>query len=188
VLKEVKSHSLRILDFDIENMPLSYNGQDFTTAQITAIAASWADKKRVHCWVLGEVTYREMIENFLELYDQADIVTGHYIKKHDLPIINSACLELGLEPLSEKVAQDTLLDLTRRRDFSGSQESLAGMLGMKEAKHHMSQHDWRISNRIWEDGPSLTRKRVTDDVIQHKAMRAKLVKQGVLKPPKIWTP
>jgi hypothetical protein len=77
VLKEVKSHSLRILDFDIENMPLSYNGQDFTTAQITAIAASWADKKRVHCWVLGEVTYREMIENFLELYDQADSRSGH---------------------------------------------------------------------------------------------------------------
>ena len=34
----VSARPLRVLDFDIENRPLSYLGSDFTTAEVTAIA------------------------------------------------------------------------------------------------------------------------------------------------------
>ena len=34
--------------------------------------------------VLGQVDTEEMLAGFRELYDQADVVTGHYIRKHDL--------------------------------------------------------------------------------------------------------
>jgi hypothetical protein len=43
---------LRILDFDIENRPLSYWVPDRPSAEITAIAAGWVDVKRVECWML----------------------------------------------------------------------------------------------------------------------------------------
>ena len=50
------NHKLKILDFDIENRPLSYGGQDFTFSDITAIAASWINENKVHVWALGEVS------------------------------------------------------------------------------------------------------------------------------------
>jgi hypothetical protein len=44
---------LRVLDFDIENRPLSYLGMDFTTAEITSIAASFEGSREIHTWLLG---------------------------------------------------------------------------------------------------------------------------------------
>lgn len=90
------ARTLRILDFDIENRPLSYLGQDFTTAEITAIAAGFTDSERISCWTLklgGDST--DMLTAFRRMYDRADMVTGHYIRRHDLPIINGALLEHG---------------------------------------------------------------------------------------------
>src|SRR5690242_8588722 len=89
---------LRVLDFDIENRPLSYLGQDYTTGEITAIAASWEGEHHVKVWLLGRDSPDDMLRGFVDLYDQADIVTGHYIRKHDLPIINGALLERGMGP------------------------------------------------------------------------------------------
>src|SRR5690348_4789906 len=82
-----------ILDFDIENRPLSYLGMDFTTSEITAIACKWIDQpgsptSTVTSWLLGEDDPIRMLEQFSEVYAAADLVTGHYIRNHDLPIIN----------------------------------------------------------------------------------------------------
>ena len=40
----VRQRPMRVLDFDIENRPLSYLGSDFTTAEVTAIAWAWCDR------------------------------------------------------------------------------------------------------------------------------------------------
>src|SRR5262249_41684765 len=106
----------RILDFDIENRPLTYLGGDFTTAEITAIACGWADRPDdyIACFLLYAATEpnaKSMLKSFRVHYDRADIVTGHYIRKHDLPIINGAMTELGLPPLGPKLTIDTKLDL-----------------------------------------------------------------------------
>ena len=176
----------RILDFDIENRPLSYLGMDFTTSDITAIAASFGPEHEPDCWLLGPLGTIEILEEFRVMYDQADIVTGHYIRMHDLPIINGAMLELGLEPLSSKLTIDTKMDLKPFKGVSKSQESLADMLGVEFPKVHMTQAMWRDANRLTPEGIKATRERVVGDVRQHQIMRIKLTERGALKPPKMW--
>lgn len=177
-----------VLDFDIENRPIAYLGSDFTTAEITAIAAGWAGQKKVSVWVLGENSYEEILRGFRSLYDMADVVTGHYIRRHDLPIINGAMLEAGLPPLDPKLTSDTKLDLTKRSQLSASQENLSHMLGVKASKYHVNNAMWREANRLTPEGIRLTKRRVVDDVRQHKQLRAKLIDLGALKPPRVWRP
>jgi hypothetical protein len=182
------SQPLRTLDFDLENRPISYMGSDYTTADITAIAWSWYDREEVEVWLLGLVPQRMILEKFLERYAEADIVTGHYIRKHDLPIINGALMEHELPMLTAKLTSDTKLDLVKRAGISASQENLAEMYGLPHAKQHMSQIDWRKANRLTPEGIEATRKRVVDDVIQHKALRRRLIEAGALGPPRLWKP
>jgi hypothetical protein len=177
-----------ILDFDIENRPLSYMGNDFTSADITAIAAGFVGEDDVAVWALGEVTTEEMLRYFVSLYNEADIVTGHYIRKHDLPIINGALLEFGLKPLEPKLASDTKCDLIKFKDLSKSQESLSDLLGLPEPKHHMSQAEWRRANRLTPEGIEATKKRVVQDIQQHKELRAKLIEADFLNKPRLWSP
>jgi hypothetical protein len=178
----------RILDFDIENRPLSYLGMDFTTSDITAIAASWHGEVRVQCWELGNYTQGHILGCFKALYDQADIVTGHYIRAHDLPIINGAMLEHGMPGLGPKLTVDTKIDLATLKGVSKSQESLAAMLGIQAPKVTMTQIMWRSANRLEGTGIELTRDRVVGDVIQHKAMYGELVRRGWLGAPRMWSP
>jgi hypothetical protein len=187
-VKLVSSRPLLILDLDIENRPLTYLGQDFTTSDVTAIAAGWSHQKRVHCWVLGQCSTEEMLTGFVALYDRASIVTGHYIRKHDLPIINGALMEFGMKPLSPKLTSDTKNDLLKRSGISASQESLAGMLGVEAPKYGMSQTAWREANRLTAKGIALTRQRVIADIHQHRALRAKMIEMGMLGHPRWWRP
>lgn len=182
------ARALRILDFDTENRPLSYLGMDFTTAEITAIACSWVGEDDVMVWLLGRRKLATILRRFVEMYDQADIVTGHNIRRHDLPILNGALLEQGLPPLRAKLTQDTYLDLVKRSRISASQESLGSMLGLDEPKVHMGQTQWREANRLTRAGLDATEARVAGDVRQHKALRAELLNRRLLKPPKVWTP
>jgi hypothetical protein len=191
-LKWVEPRSeMRVLDFDLENRPLSYWFDGNTTAEITAIAVSWNGVPTVDVRVIypdANDGVRDMLVWFCALYDHADMVTGHYIRRHDLPIINAACLELGLPLLGAKLTSDTQQDLVKRKDLSASQESLAAMYGLPEAKHHMSQDEWRRANRLTPEGIEATIERAKSDVIQHKALRERLIEAGALKPPKMWTP
>lgn len=182
------SKPLRILDFDLENRPLTYLGQDFTTADVTAVAAGWADQKKVHVWCLGEVTAAVMLAGFKALYDEADVVTGHFIRNHDLPLINGALIEYGLPTLGPKLTSDTKNDLVRRKGVSVSQEALADMLGVTAPKEGMSQKHWRAANRLTPNGIQETKRRVVGDVRQHKELRARLAAAGLLGPPKVWRP
>jgi hypothetical protein len=179
---------LHTLDFDIENRPLSYLGMDFTTADITAIAGSWVGEKKVDVRCLGEVTTQEMLAWFVDLYNQADLVTGHYIRKHDLPIINGALMEFGMAPLSEKLTSDTKLDMLKRSGISASQESIADMLSVPAPKVQMSQAKWRSANRLTAEGIAETRTRVVGDIRQHKQMRQAMLDAGILGPPRMWYP
>lgn len=173
---------------------------DRPSAEVTAIAWSWNGEKTVHCRLLGvedrqidATTYAyewvgSILLDFFEAYCQADIVTGHYIKKHDLPIVNGACIENSLLTLGPKLASDTKLDLVKRHDLPVSQEALSAYLEIKAPKVQMTQADWRDANRLTATGLERTYKRVVGDVKQHKALRAELLRRGLLKAPKVWTP
>jgi hypothetical protein len=178
---------LRILDFDIENRPLSYLGSDFTTGEVTAIAWAWTDQpKDVTVHLLGETDLRTILLAFIEVYAKADMVTGHYITGHDLPMLNGALMEEQLPALGDKLVQDTKTDLVRAKGISRSQESLGAMFRLEQPKVQMNQSKWRAANRLTPEGLQLVRERVVGDVQQHMSMRTALDALGYLSPPKMW--
>lgn len=177
---------LRILDFDIENRPLSYWYDGNCTAEVTAIGCKWIGEPDAYVWLLGDSDLPDMLEAFRVLYDAADIVTGHYIRRHDLPILNGALTEHGLPKLASKMTHDTKLDLLKRSGISSSQESLGATLGLEHPKVQMDQQKWRNANRLTKEGRDLTRERVLGDVLQHIELRQRLMDLGYLGPPRVW--
>lgn len=183
------ARQLRILDFDSEVRPMHYS-EFRPEGQITAIAWSWVGSDIVDGDTLAQDLSNErvMLERFLEQYRQADIVTGHYIRKHDLPLINEHAIRLGLPPIGAKLTSDTQADFTGVKSLGKSQENLALTFGVAESKHHMTGAEWRVANMLTPEGQALSLKRVSMDVRQHKALRAELLKRGLLKAPRMWNP
>ena len=207
----VQGRGLRTLDFDLENAPRSYWLPDRPTAEITAIASCWTDDPssmevhlltfpcRHHGWKCpdmgpGEMSGREMLRRFSARYAEADMVTGHYIRKHDLPIINAMLMEEGLPLLGPKLSCDTKLDMVKKADLPATQEFLLETLDVRNAdgsplrKFHMSQSDWREANRLTPAGIAKTRERVASDVYSHMQLRLAMVERGMLRAPSVWSP
>jgi len=185
----LSASKVRILDFDIENRPLSYLGKDYTTADVTAIAWCFVGEPRsMRCVLLGAHLQDVMVEEFVKVYSQADMVTGHFIRMHDLPIINGTLIEHGLPGLEQKLTCDTKLDLVKKGPvFSASQENLCAMLGLAAPKVHMNTVLWREANRLTAEGLRLTAKRAIGDVIQHMQLRKALVARDLLLAPSEWS-
>lgn len=185
----IKARPLRILDFDVEARPLHWISGDYVSKEITAIAWAWTDRPNdVTCYLLGEVEPEEMLTRFVEAYNRADMVTGHFIRGYDLPMVNGALTEYRMTALSKKMSHDTKIDLLRRQGLSSSQENLGVMLGLHHPKVQMDQSKWRSANRLTPEGLKQVRARVVGDVTQHIEMRAKLLELGYLGPPVMWEP
>jgi hypothetical protein len=178
---------MRVLDFDVEARPLHWISGDYVSKEITAIAWAWCDApERVTCYLLGETDPVTMLRAFLAAYEQADMVTGHYIRGYDLPMVNGALTEYQLPTLADKLSQDTKIDLVRRQGLSGSQENIGTMLGLEHPKVNMDQRSWRDANRLTPEGREKTRARVVGDVRQHIEMRGRLLELGYLGAPVLW--
>lgn len=184
--------NLRILGFDIENKPLAYLGDGFTTAKITAIAACWAnDPKSMTYWPipLGKDSEAiKVLEAFRVLYDQADVVTGHYIRKHDLPHINGALMRYGRPPLEQKMTIDTKNDWFKKKDISAKLENLLKYYGIPHNKAHVSAAEWEAANDGDMRGLKKLRQRCEGDVRAQLALYKKMAKLGHLSEPKVWRP
>jgi DNA polymerase elongation subunit (family B) len=180
-----------ILDFDTECRPMHYN-EWRPESQITAIAWSWGAALDGHVYVelLEPDGSNEaaMLRRFLLAYVDADVVTGHYVRKHDLPLLNDHYVRLGMPPLLPRMVQDTQADMTAIKGLGKSQDNLATTFGLASAKHHMTGADWRLANQLSEEGAEMTKKRVVDDVRQHMELREAMVARGLLKPPRMWAP
>lgn len=186
-----RTGTLKVLDFDIETRRVGFHsagkfGPD--GCEPIAVAASWLGEARVHVWLQPETGVPDMLAAFHDLYDQADMVTGHYVLKFDLPILNGALLEHGLPLLGPKLVSDTKTHLVTRAGLSASQENLGAMLALADSKYHMNDHRWRQAARLSPDGIEEARKRVVADVRQHKRLRAALITAGALRPPAEWRP
>lgn len=179
----------RILDFDTECRPMHYS-EWRAESQITGIAWSWVGADDVECVILNQnlSNERSMLARFMKAFRQADVVTGHYITRHDLPLLVESCIRMDIEFPRQVVAQDTKTLLPKLRGLGASQENLSLTLGVSADKHHMAGADWRVANTLSKQGREGTRKRVVDDVIQHKQLREELISRGLLKAPKVWRP
>lgn len=196
----------RILDFDIENRPGAYWYDGQCTSEITAIAWSFVGpNEAMHTDYLESAQMTErgfkakmqsILLGFKHAYDRADIVTGHYIKKHDLPIINSAMIQWLGQQLGPKLVIDTKMDLVKWSGYAKTQENIGFLMEFLSPEHieylsnkeHMSQMEWRAANRLTVEGVQETVRRVAGDVHQHKAIRLELVRHKMLHSPKVWRP
>ena len=185
----VPARPMRVLDFDVEARPLHWINDEYVSKEITAIAWAWCDEPdHVVSVLLGEWPAEAMLTAFRAAYDQADMVTGHYIRGYDLPMLNGAMTEYELPPLDKKLTQDTKLDLVKRAGLSGSQENIGSMLGLAHDKVSMNQTRWRAANRLTPEGLAIVRQRVVGDVQQHIEMRTRLLELGYLGNAVLWKP
>lgn len=193
-----EARPLRLLDLDCENRPLSYQGNDFTTPELTAIAYKFVgESDPIQAWVLGHEcsscghndgdNLQDMLEGFALVWDEADLISGHNIIKHDLRLLNAMLLEQGMRPLQPKMVCDTYWGLRKRAPGFASQATLSKMLGVRSPKIGMDTPDWRVANRLLPAGLAKTERRVIGDVRQHIQMRKKLLTLGWLRPPTRWS-
>jgi DNA polymerase elongation subunit (family B) len=186
----------RVLDFDCECRPIAWYGGDWVTKQPTAIAWKFiGERGKVEVAVIGESfdtrktidEERAMLEAFVDAYDAADIVTGHFIRGFDLPLLNGSLMRLGMPLLGPKMAQDTKSDLVRGQGISKSQENLGAMFELAHPKVGMNTSKWAAGNMLLPHGIAETKKRVVGDVRQHVELRAKMIERGVLGPARVWS-
>lgn len=183
-----------ILDFDCECRPIAWYGGDQVTKQPTAIAWQWVGSSYLTVAYIGEsdrssrVIDEEisMLEAFREAYEGADIVTGHYIRGFDLPLLQGAMMRLGLPLLGPKLAQDTKNDLVAAQGISKSQENLGAMYELEHPKVGMNTALWGLGNMLIPEGIEATIERVTGDVEQHVALRREMLAHGHLGPPRLY--
>lgn len=189
----------RALCFDLENMGGAYWYDGNMTAIITAIGWKWSDEKPVRTLLLrhdrlwedddgGTMTKAAALTLFVGEMSAADLVYGHNIRKHDLPMLNSHLQREQLPQLPELRTTDTLKDIPKRGGMSASLENLVSMYGIKGKKFKMSQHDWEVANELQDEGRALSRKRVASDVVLQERLRAKLSELAILRTPRTWKP
>lgn len=206
------SRPARTLCFDLENRPLAYWYDGNPTSEITAFAWKWSDSKHpVKTMLLRKdgdfqidggvfknspravgkkfsVPNDMAYEMFCDELKEADLVYGHNIRKHDLPILQAGLLRRQLPILPPLLTSDTLVDYPKRSGMSRSLENLAAMYDLGGEKYHMSQPAWEKANRLSDDGLELARKRVVSDVLLQEKLRNKLLDLNILKPPRAWNP
>jgi len=190
-MKLIPKRRLRILDFDIECLPGHWIGGDYVSKIITAVAWKWIDEPGGPTSIVEVLTHYDtdpddMAAALARCINVADIVTGHYIRGFDLPLLNGNLLRANRIPLSPVLAQDTKLDLIKSHGRSLSQKNLAALIGVDEPKIDVGLFDWEGFNTRTPGFEEKGIERVAGDVTQNIAMRARLLELGWLGPPRTW--
>ena len=175
---------LKVLDFDIETVAAGFADPQWVPQKVTVIAWSWIDSEKV------EVRTRldgvmQMVEDFFQVYDKADMVTGHNLLRFDLPVLNSECLRLGLTSLGPKLVQDTMR-IVKTKGFKKGQDNIGKLLRLPLDKMPLTWQEWQdaYEEKDW----ATVKERAASDVLQHKLMRAEMLERGWLLPPRVWKP
>lgn len=182
---------VRILDFDVETLAAGFADPAWVPQKITCVAWSWVGEEDVQVRVCGPMGFfkpdlrKEMISDLLEQINQADVVTGHNIIRFDLPVLNSECLRLGLPPLKEVQAQDTMR-IVKTKGFKKGQDNIGKLLATAEQKLSLDWQGWEEAYE--QDGWETIKERCVSDVVMHKQMRLEMISRGWLKEAKKWTP
>jgi len=178
---------LRILDFDIETVATGFGDPQWVPQKVTAIAWSWigSDKVEVRIDLLEDLDDQDMVGDFLEAYNEADMVTGHNLLRFDLPVLNGECFRRKLRPMKGVLVQDTMR-FSKTKGVKKGQDNLGGMLEVPNPKMPLSWWEWQMAYE--EKGWKTVVDRVKSDVLSHKLMRQEMIDLGWLKPPIHWSP
>lgn len=176
---------IRILDFDIEARATGYGDPEWVPQECTCIAWSWVGDSTVETRVRLNGA-RRMLAAFRKLWDEADVVLGHNIRKYDCPVLSAEMLRHDLPPLTPKLSQDTLRDMVRTKGMKRDLENLGKQLGLSVDKQHMAWADWQEGYA--EPGWAGIRSRAASDVLIHKELWQEMRRRGWLKGPRVWQP
>lgn len=181
----------RILDFDCETLAAGYADPEWVPSRITAIAWSWLDEDEVRTRTILDYAKSlnaylsmsflgcaPMLKEFVDVFNQADAVTGHNIHRFDLGVMNAELMRLKLPVLEDKRVIDTIR-LKRSKGYKKGQDVLAEVLGVPAEKKAMNWAQWQKAYATpgWPE----VRERVSGDVIQHKQVLAELLDLGYLR-------
>jgi DNA polymerase elongation subunit (family B) len=183
----------RILDFDMESVAAGFADPQWVPQKITAIAWSWVGSDTVDSIVgTPESLYTkpeirvEMIRTFLEVLDEADMVTGHNLLRHDLPVLNAELMRLRFPSTLRPIKVHDTMKMVRAKGFKKGQDNIAALVETHERKIAMDWQQWEAAYA--EPGWPKVRKRCVSDVITHKEMLAEMKELGWLKKPTWWRP
>lgn len=136
---------LRILCFDLENKPGTYGPGDFTHGKVTALAAQFLTESEPVCWALRRARPKEMRRQalaFAKLWEQSDVVMGHYIRRHDIKLLQGMMDMLALPRLPDRRVIDTCVDMAKSAGYSKSLENQCARWGCPWEKVNMTEYDW----------------------------------------------
>jgi len=182
---------MRILDFDMESLAAGFADPAWVPQKITCIAWSWLGYDAVNSVISTQMGFfipeirAAMLEQFMPIYEQADMVTGHNLLRHDLPLLNAECMRLGLAKPKAKLVLDTMR-LGKTKGFKKGQDNIGGLLKTQQEKQAMDYQAWEYA---YED-PTWQRviDRAESDVVMHKEIVSKMRERGWLKAPVVWNP
>lgn len=136
----------KVLIFDLETSPLlaqvfGIRDQNIGLNQIQkdwrilTWAAKWLGKDRIYTGQAGKKKPydcdKAIIKELCELIEEADVLSGHNIKRFDLKKLNARIIFHELPPLSKKIIDDTLVMARSNFGFTSNKlEYLADYLGV----------------------------------------------------------
>ena len=180
-----------ILDFDVETLAAGYADPEWVPSRITAIAWSWVGEETVETRTILDYAKnlptflqmnflgcKPMLEEFVAVFNTADAVTGHNIRRFDLGVMNAELMRLQMPVLQAKPVIDTIR-LVRAKGFKKGQDVMADVLGIVEEKTAMNWAQWQRAYA--EPGWPEVRERVSGDVIQHKQLLGRVLELGYLR-------
>lgn len=181
----------RILDFDCETLAAGYADPEWVPSRVTAIAWSWIGEEKVETRTILDYVnslnkYLEasflgcapMLREFVDVFNEADAVTGHNIRRFDLGVMNAELMRLRLPVLQPKRIIDTIR-LKPAKGYKKGLDVIAEILGAEGEKKPMNWAQWQKAYA--EPGWPEVRERVSTDVVLHKQVLAELLELGYLR-------
>lgn len=190
-LPRIGETTRRTLDFDTESVAAGFADPQWVPQTVTCWAYSWVDGDEVQVSALPVSDFydldarRGFLGPLLDAIEQADVVTGHNLVRHDLPLLNAQCLLLGLPTLRPVLVQDTM-KFPRSKGWKKGQDNVSHALSVVEEKRSLNWAEWQAAYA--EPDLATVKDRCASDVLMHKRMREAMRERGWLKPPRPWTP
>lgn len=126
---------------------------------------------------------RRFLQPLLDHIDEADVLTGHNIRRYDLPVLAAECMKLNLPTVGSRLTQDTIR-VPKSKGFKKGQDNLAVLLDVPLPKKALNWMEWQ--NAYGEADLGTVRERVVGDVLQHKLLRLRMMERGWLEAPRMW--
>jgi hypothetical protein len=188
----IGARAQRVLVFDLEARPIAWYGGDWVTKQITIASSAWVDDPEgtmeTYYLTKDSRSFPRMLTKIANRIASADVVSGHYIRGFDLPLLNGNLFLSDLPLLGPVLTQDTKGELPKMGGMSKSMENLGGSLHLDQPKVGMNTGRWFEANTLEVEGMAYARVRAEGDVLENIELRAELLRRGALGPPKLWHP